>query len=451
METIKVLLVDDEPLLGKPLQRALEGNGFKVRLAVSGAEALEAINQERFDVLLEDLRLPDADGMDIMKEVLRKNSHCKALVITGHGTIKIAVEAMKNGAMDFVTKPFSMDSLLTKLKRCTEIKLLEQELDETVPDDISNGIWGHSPPIMDMLKVTRLVATTDSTVLITGESGTGKELLAQYIHDHSPRRTKACIQVNCAAIPINLFEGELFGVERGAYTDAHCSRAGYLQAAEGGTLFLDEIAELPLAVQAKLLRALDEKTIYRVGGNKSYRVDFRLIAATNRNLHHMVGEGLFRNDLFFRLNVVPITMPPLRERKEDIPLLMALFQKRFQKAGKGSGVSFSPEALESLCDYHYPGNVRELKNLIEHLCTIYPGETIKKRHLMATMYDSNLVGQVFESFSIGKPLKEVVAEFERKYIHKVMESVGGHKARCAHILGLSRKVLWERIKKTEAE
>lgn len=451
MDTIKVLLVDDEPLLGKPLQRALEGNGYKVRLAVSGAEALEAINQERFDVLLEDLRLPDADGMDIMKEVLRKNSHCKALVITGHGTIKIAVEAMKNGAMDFVTKPFSMDSLLTKLKRCTEIKLLEQEMDETVPDDISNGIWGHSPPIMDMLKVTRLVATTDSTVLITGESGTGKELLARYIHDHSPRRTKACIQVNCAAIPINLFEGELFGVERGAYTDAHCSRAGYLQAAEGGTLFLDEVAELPLAVQAKLLRALDEKTIYRVGGNKSYRVDFRLIAATNRNLHHMVGEGLFRNDLFFRLNVVPITMPPLRERKEDIPLLMAFFQKRFQKAGKGSGVSFSPEALESLCDYHYPGNVRELKNLIEHLCTIYPGETIKKRHLMATMYDSNLVGQVFESFSIGKPLKEVVAEFERKYIHKVMESVGGHKARCAHILGLSRKVLWERIKKTGAE
>jgi DNA-binding NtrC family response regulator len=448
MDATKVLLVDDEPLLGTPLKRALESNGYMVRLAETGAEALEAMDEERYDILLEDLRLPDADGLEIMKEALRRNAHCSAVVITGHGTIERAVEAMKYGAVDVITKPFPLEALFSKLKSCMDLKQLEQELHQPLADfSGSRRLLGHSPGMVDILNKAKRVAANDCTVLVTGESGTGKELLANFIHHQSHRKAKPWIQVNCAAIPLTLFEGELFGVEQGAYTDAHCSRPGYLQSAHGGTLFLDEVAELPLGVQPKLLRALDEKLIYRVGGSKPIQVDFRLIAATNRDLHQMVREGTFRNDLFFRLNVVPLTVPPLRERKEDLPILIAHFQRRFQSR-ETPGIVISAEALESLHDYYYPGNVRELKNIIEHLCTIYPGETIKKRHLMVAMHDSRLAGRVFETFAIGKPLKEAVIEFEKKYIRKVMESVGGHKARCANILGMSRKVLWERIKKT---
>jgi len=449
MGSIKILVVDDEPLLGRPLQRALEYAGFAVRLAESGAEAMEAIHEERFDILLEDLRLPDADGLDIMMETISRNPGCRALVMTAYGSIELAVEAMRCGADDFLTKPFPMEQLFLKLQRSLDLR---GAADGTGQGDGDCSLRGYavsqSPLMHDLLHKARVAAATSSTVLITGESGTGKEFLADYLHAFSTRREQPFIKVNCAAIPETLFESELFGVEQGAFTGARTSRNGYLEEAAGGTLFLDEIADLPLSVQAKFLRALDEKIVHRVGGSRGKKVDFRLIAATNADLGAMVRQKAFRDDLYYRLNVIPIVLPPLRERREDIPLLIAHFQKSFRKNNNGEGTNFSAEAMNAFLDYHFPGNVRELKNIVEHFSILHPGETIRKRHLLGHLHKRNLAGMIFESMPVDKPLKAAVAEFEKRYIAKVMQSVGGHKARSATLLGLSRKVLWERLNRT---
>ncbi|BCS53277.1 sigma-54 dependent transcriptional regulator [Geobacter sp. SVR] len=446
MQSVKILIVDDEPLFATPLKRALENAGFGVRYAENGSAAVEAIHEERFDILLEDLHLPDAGGLDILKEMLTKNPECKALVMTGFGTIENAVEAMKIGAFDFLTKPFSLESLLVKLQRVLNLKQFEADVSATdAGASAERPLVARSKAMQEILKKAGIVAGTDATVMITGESGTGKELLTDFIHAHSARRDKDCVKVNCAAIPESLLESELFGAERGAYTDAHQTRKGYIEMADKGTLFLDEVGELPLAVQAKLLRALDERTIYRVGGNQPRRVDFRLVVATNRDLHQMVEAREFRSDLFYRLNVVPITIPPLRERREDIPLLIAYFVKLFKPSTERRQVSLSPDAFDALCQYNYPGNIRELKNIIEQISVMYPGEKISRRHLIVPLNDASIAGALFESFPVGKPLKIAVAEFEKRYIEKVMRSVGGRKSLSAKILGLSRKVLWERI------
>ena len=451
MSRIKILVVDDEPLLGEPLKRALESSGYQVRLAQSGADALQALTEDSFDLLLEDLGLPDADGLDIMGEVLGKTPYCRALVMTGNGTIEKAVKAMKMGAFDFLTKPFTMETLFQKLQSVMEFRQVEKEIDSRDEADGSGcECVTRSPVMKDILQTAAVVAATDATVLLLGESGTGKDLLAEIIHAKSRRSKHPCIKVNCAAIPETLFESELFGVERGAYTGADKSRCGYLEAADKGTLFLDEIAELPLFLQGKFLRALGEKAIHRVGGSREYDVDFRLVAATNRDLKALAGTQAFREDLFFRINVVPITIPPLRERREDIPLLIAYFQKRFQEKSPRPKSHFTPEALETLCNYGFPGNVRELQNIVEHISILYPGEIIKPRHLSVSMQNPDLAARLFESFAVGKPLKEAVADFENKYIEKVLHSVGGHKTRSASILGLSRKVLWERLKRIRA-
>lgn len=450
MNSVKILVVDDEPIFGKPLTIALENAGFIVRYAENGAAALEAIYEERFDVLLEDLHLPDANGLDILKEVFAKNRACKALVMTGFGTIENAVEAMKIGAFDFLTKPFPLESLFLKLQRVIDFNDSEKQLNEIGgADSDESRILTKSPAMQDILSKARSVACTDATVLITGESGTGKELLTDYIHAHSPRKDNPCIKVNCAAIPETLLESELFGVERGAYTDAHQARKGYIEMADKGTLFLDEVGELPLRMQAKFLRALDERTIYRIGGNQSRKVDFRLVVATNRNLEKMVEENQFRSDLFFRLNVVPITIPPLRERSEDIPLLIAHFIKQYKPANERRLVTLAPDALDALCNYTYPGNIRELKNIIEQLSVLHPGKKVSRQHLIKPLHETSIANTLFVNFTVGKPLKTAVAEFERRYINKVMQSVGGRKSLSASILGLSRKVLWERISRQE--
>ncbi|HEY3306985.1 MAG TPA: sigma-54 dependent transcriptional regulator [Desulfuromonadaceae bacterium] len=450
MNLVKILIVDDEPVFGRPLTIALENAGFAVRYAENGAAALEAVYEERFDVLLEDLHLPDANGLDILKEVLAKNRACKALVMTGFGTIENAVEAMKIGAFDFLIKPFPLESLFLKLQRVIDFKNSEKHLSEFGEEaDDESRILTKSPAMQDILKKSRAVACTDATVLITGESGTGKELLTDYIHAHSSRKDNHCIKVNCAAIPETLLESELFGVERGAYTDAHQTRKGYIEMADKGTLFLDEVGELPLRMQAKFLRALDERTIYRVGGNQSRKVDFRLVVATNRHLEKMVEANQFRSDLFFRLNVVPLSIPPLRERREDIPLLIAYFLKHYKPANERRLVTLTPDALDALCNYTYPGNIRELKNIIEQLSVLYPGQRVSRRHLVKPLHETSIANTLFVNFTVGKPLKIAVAEFERRYINKVMQSVGGRKSLSANILGLSRKVLWERISRKE--
>jgi DNA-binding NtrC family response regulator len=445
-QSAKILIVDDEPLFATPLKRALEHAGFGVRYAENGSAAMEAVHEEQFDILLEDLHLPDAGGLDVLREILAKHPECKALVMTGFGTIENAVEAMKIGAFDFLTKPFPLEALLAKLQRVLDLRQFETDVATSdSPATTGRPPASRSKAMQEVLKKAGIVAGTDATVMITGESGTGKELLTDYIHARSSRRDKECVKVNCAAIPESLLESELFGVERGAYTDAHQTRKGYIEMADKGTLFLDEVGELPLALQAKLLRALDERTIYRVGGNQPRRVDFRLVVATNRDLHRMVEDRQFRSDLFYRLNVVPITIPPLRERREDIPELIAYFVKFFSPGTERRRIRFSPDAFDALCRYNYPGNIRELKNIIEQISVMYSGEKISRRHLIATLNDTGAGGPLFESFTIGKPLKVAVAEFEKRYIEKVLQSVGGRKALSAKLLGLSRKVLWERI------
>jgi transcriptional regulator with PAS, ATPase and Fis domain len=340
-----------------------------------------------------------------------------------------------------------MELFIYKLRRLVEFRQMEIEVEFF--QGRKGNIVSKSPLIRDLLTTATLVAETNSTVMLTGESGTGKELLAEFIHNASKRKTKPLIKVNCAAIPENLVESELFGVAKGAFTDAQRDRPGLIEEANRGTLFLDEVGELPLQMQAKLLRVLEEKNITRVGDVQARPIDFRLITATNRNLRRMVEEKTFREDLWYRINVIPLAIPQLRERKEDIPLLIAYFQLHQQKGPEKRSLNISPEALDLLCCYSYPGNVRELKNIVEQLGTLYPKELITPRHLPLSLRESTWIGHLFESFPVGRPLKEAVKEFEMKYIEKVLASVSGKKNMAADILGLSRKVLWEKLSKAD--
>lgn len=446
MNNLKLLVVEDDPLFGEAIVGALEEAGYQTKLAVNGAKALEMAVEESFDMIIQDIKLPDADGLDILKEFLVIQPRAKALVMTGHGTIDRAVDAMKLGACDFLTKPFPVEVILAKLQKALKVREMELEIDRLRKQvSAAKHMISRSPAMKGIMEMVHTVAPTDATVLIQGESGTGKELLADAIHGMSRRAERLCVKVNCAAIPETLMESELFGVERGAFTGADRSRPGFLESASGGTLFLDEIGEIPLHLQGKLLRALDEKMVCRVGSTRSNRTYFRLIAATNRNLETMVTERRFREDLFFRLNVVPVTLPPLRERQEDIPLLIAHFLENLKSGGKP--ISFLPETIDLLCRYDYPGNIRELQNIVEQLSVLYPGETIRPRQVPVGLRSNSLIGSIFERFPVDKPLKEAVTEFEQRYIEKVIKGTAGNKSRAAHVLGLSRKVLWEKLKR----
>lgn len=446
MKDVRLLLVEDDPLLGESLQQALDRKGYQTRWVTSGAEALSACSDESFDLVLQDVRLPDADGLEIVRDILARQPRCQALVMTGQATVEMAVRAMKLGAFDFITKPFPVDVLLIKLERLLEYRSLEKQLALlTGSSTACSRFVTRSPSMRSVLDTITIAAASEATMLLSGESGTGKELLAETIHSGSRRADGALVKVNCAAIPETLIESEMFGVEKGAYTGAERSRPGYLESACGGTLFLDEIGELSLNVQAKLLRVLEERRSTRVGSVTPRGLDFRLVCATNRDLRSMIAAGTFREDLFYRLNVIGLTVPPLRERREDIPLLIAHFidchvreeQKR---------INLAPDALDALLRLPYPGNVRELSNIIEHLSLLYPGQTIHERHLPIISAADPHLGTQFEKFTIGMPLKTATAEFERRYIERVLSAAGGQKGRAAGILGISRKALWERLR-----
>ena len=450
MTDIKLLLVEDDPLLGEALHEALSRKGYLTRLAASGAAALAASSDESFDLVLQDVRLPDADGLDILCEILALQPHCHALVMTGQATVEMAVRAMKLGAFDFITKPFPVDVLLMKLERLLGLRTLEKRVAElTGASDPRSRIVTGSPAMRGVLDTVAVVADSEASVLLLGESGTGKELLAETVHALSARSSGPLVRVNCAAIPETLVEAELFGVEKGAYTGADRSRPGYLALAQGGTLFLDEIGELSLCVQAKLLRALGERTATRLGGAQPYPLDFRLVCATNRDLDAMVASREFREDLYYRINVVALTVPPLRDRREDIPLLAAYFIERCAR-DRASRIRLTPEALEALLRLHWPGNVRQLANLMEQLCVLYPGQQILQRHIPRVADDGRQVGTLFEKVEVGMPLKEALAEFERRYIQRVLAATEGRKGRCAEILGLSRQTLWEKLREAAA-
>ena len=447
MYRIKILIVEDDPHFGTALYNVMEEAGCHAILAKSGAEALQVIVRESFDLVLQDLKLPDANGLDILREILKHQPFCGSLVMTGYGTIESAVEAMKMGAFDFLTKPFPMELLFNKLEIFLEFRKLQKDVaTNNNGQAISSSIKSRNPAMLSAIKSAEHVAVTDASILLLGESGTGKDLIAKAIHDASHRLQGPFITVNCAAIPRTLLESELFGVEKGAYTGADRSRPGYFEMASGGTLYLDEVGELPLELQGKLLRVLEERTVARVGGTSPMRLNFRLISATNRDIADLVVRQEFRKDLFYRINVVTINLPPLRERKEDIPLLLAHFLDRFVSSSPGKKAQFTPDALELLCEYQYPGNIRELRNIVERVALLFPGKKIRKQHLPAEIQKPGPLGSTFESFTIGKPLKEAISEYEKRYIEKVIDHTGGRKILAAEILGLSRKGLWEKLK-----
>jgi len=440
-----ILIVDDEISTRESLKMILKKD-YEIILAKNAEEAFLAIQENSPDIILLDIILPDLDGIKVLEKIKREYPSIIVIMITATKTVKTAVEAMKLGAYDYITKPFDVDELRLIINRALsnqalekEVKYLRQEIDKSF--GLPN-IIGKSKSMQEIFKIVRQIADSKSTVLIMGESGTGKELISRAIHYNSNRKNYPFITINCAAIPDTLIESELFGHERGAFTNAIEKKLGRFEIANQGTLFLDEIAELSLATQAKILRFLEEKSFYRVGGSKNIKVDVRLICATNKDLKQMIKNGSFREDLFYRINVVPIFIPPLRERKEDIPLLVDHFIKKFNKENNKNIKGISQEALEVMMNYEWPGNVRELENLIERIIALTSREIIQVDELPFSPNDSSKINELRESILSGKvSFLKAEEEFERTIILDALRRTNFIQSRAAELLGVSRRIL----------
>jgi DNA-binding NtrC family response regulator len=446
----KILIIEDERSLRLGLAHALKAGGYAVKSAGNGAEGLKLAATESFDAVVTDLRLPDNDGLEILKAVRNASPDTGVIVMTAFAEIKTAVEAMREGAYDYISKPFDPDELLMVIERFLKHRELESEnirLKEAVRECRQfEDIVGDAPAMRHVFDKISVVAKTDSAVMIYGESGTGKELVANAIHNLSPRRDKAFIKINCAAIPETLLEAELFGHEKGAFTGAVQRRKGKFEAADRGTIFLDEVGDMPLALQSKLLRVVENQTFERLGGNEPLTVNVRTIFATGRNLKEEVDAGRFRKDLYYRLNVLPITMPPLRDRREDIPLLVYHFMDVFgEKLGK-TGFVVTPAAMDILLTYDYPGNVRELKHAVEMVATFCKGNMIEPSCLPLEMRGVSVCAGPGTAVPEGLPVTEKVKAFERDLIARALEETGGRKKETAKKLGISRGTLWRKLK-----
>jgi len=445
MKTSKspILVVDDDPDIREVLKDRLEPLEYPVITAENGKQALELVVSQNPVIMFLDLQMPVMDGMQVLKK-LKHSADLAVIVVTAHGTVDRAVEAMKEGAYDFITKPFSMDHLDVVIKRvlqCHALKrenlCLKAELDASMPE-----IIGESVELKEAVDIAKKVAVTPSTVLLLGESGSGKEVFARWIHRWSPRAKSRFLAINCVALRDELLESELFGHEKGAFTGAHEMREGKLEIANGGTVFLDEIGDFKPELQAKLLRVLQEREFERVGGNKSIHVDIRIIAATNRDLQKEVREGRFREDLFFRLNVVTIFLPPLRQKKEDIPLLTDFFLRRFCSNVNRPLMKMSPAAMSHLMNYHWPGNVRELANLIERAVILAAGQTITPEDLpLVHMNNAN------HESAQGKTYHDAIRFYQKEVIRHALQTTGGNQAKAAELLGLQRTYLSRLIRK----
>ncbi|MEJ2719675.1 MAG: sigma-54 dependent transcriptional regulator [bacterium] len=439
----KILLVDDDASIRKVLGFILQEAGYNVQSETSGAAAIASAKNEPPDLILTDIKMPGLDGITLLKRLKAIDATIPVIVLTAFGSVETAVEAMKLGAADYLTKPISRDELTLTVEKTLRLQRLEKEnveLRESLRDKFDFGnIVGLSPAMQQVFDVMRRVAATDASVLVSGESGTGKELIAKAIHFNSPRRTARLITINCAAIPEDLLESELFGHVKGAFTGAIRTKDGKFQQAHGGTLFLDEIGSLSMALQAKLLRALQEKEVQRVGGDEPETVDVRVISATNRPLPELIRDGTFREDLFYRLNVVPITLPPLRDRASDIPLLVRHFAAKY---GGGRSISFSEDALDAIRSYGWPGNVRELENFCERIILMSESDRI----------DERAVGEQIESMAreqreFRPNVLTTLPEIERQAVVDALEDEGWNQSRAARKLGIPRHVLLYRIKK----
>lgn len=435
-----ILLIEDEKIMRVTLEDSLRGAGYEVLPFETGAAGLQALREIPCDLAVTDVRLPDMSGFDVVREIGKRGT-VKVIVMTAYGTIRDAVEAMRLGAFDYITKPFDLDEFLLLIERAMNVKQLEEDNIRLRKDlnafQRGPGIIGESDAMKRVFTLIAKVSASPANVLILGESGTGKELVATAIHYQSDRKELPLVKMNCSTLPDGLIESELFGHERGAFTGAIRRKPGRFELADGGSLFLDEIGDLPLATQSKILRVLQERQFERIGGTRTLSVDVRVIAATNRNLEEEVAAGRFREDLYYRLNVIPIHLPPLRERKEDLPALVAFFFDRFGKR-LSRNVRMSPEAMDALLRYDYPGNVRELENLIERCITLAPADVIGAEDLPA-----RLIGNTGKEESLL--LSRVAADAEKNHILHVLKTTGGAKGKTAEILGISRKTLWEKM------
>jgi len=444
---VKVLVIDDEESMREGCRQALEEDGYKVQTAVNGNQGLEMARKESFDLIILDLRMPGIDGLNVLAQLKEFDPDAVVLVITGYASIETAVDAMRRGAYDFLPKPFTPETLLAIMRRASDRRTLalenaclRRELDGLRK---TTGIVGDSVAIKNVAELVRKVAPSDSTVLICGETGVGKELVARAMHKHSQRREKPFVVVDCGALAETLFESELFGHVKGAFTGATETKHGKFELADGGTIFLDEVANVGPSIQAKLLRVIQERQVIKVGSSQIVEIDVRIIAATNKDLQEEMKEGRFKEDLFYRLSVIPIHIPPLRQRREDIHLLAEHFLEKYSKRRKKNINGISAEALHALESQDWPGNVRELENAVERAVVMADGETIELADLL---HYGLPAGQPPEPAAGGR-----LAEVERLEILRALRQFNGHKSRAASYLGINRKTLREKIRKYDID
>ena len=451
METI--LVVDDEKNYTAVLGAVLEEEGFETFTANSGMEALQIIEQEEIDLVISDMKMPVMDGLALLEKVKQRAPDLPMIIMTAHGTVEKAVEAMQKGAYTFILKPFDNERLVMYAHKALELQRLvadNRRLQYEVESQYSfDNIIGKSMPMQNVFKTIRKVGPSSATVLIEGESGTGKELVAKSIHFNSPRRNQSIVTVNCAALAESLLESELFGHEKGAFTGAVARRKGRFELADGGTIFLDEIGELSPSLQVKLLRVLQEKTIERVGGTSPISVDIRIIAATNRSLKEEIEKGRFREDLFYRLNVVKIELPPLKHRPEDFRLLILHFIGKYsaERASKAAITGIDPEVERLFYHYHWPGNVRELENVIERVMVLCPGPTITVEDLPNEFRDNIHNTLHLEAIPSDATLYDTLAMVEKRMIERAMHMAGNVQTKAAEILGIGKSGLNQKLKK----
>jgi DNA-binding NtrC family response regulator len=438
-EAERILVVDDAPDTLELIQRNLTSHGYLVFAAPGAVEALRLLESTPIDLVVTDLKMPQISGLDLARHVRENLKDTEVMLITGYPTIQGAVTAVKLGAQDYLTKPFTDEELLSAVRRILDVLRARRNAQNGAQQEPAAlpGLIGESRAMKEVFEVIRKAAATRATVLITGESGTGKELAARAIHYGGPRASAPFVPVNCGSIPESLLESELFGHVKGAFTGAAESRAGFFQTADGGTIFLDEISNTTLAMQARLLRVLQDGEIYMVGSSRPHRVEVRVVAATNKDLRVLVKTGVFREDLFFRLNVITLVMPPLRERDDDVLLLAAHFTRKFTEELGRPVPTFADEALQVFKSYHWPGNVRELENAVQYVVVMCDRDVIKVPDLPPSM-----------RFSAGREtgLNRTLAEVEAEHIRNVLAGVGHNKTRAAEILGIDRKTLREKLK-----
>ena len=459
MALCRVLVVDDEESIREFFEIMLKREGYDVVTAANGVEGVERLKKDRFDLVISDIQMPEMSGMDLLQAAKEIDPELVVIMVTAFGSTETAVEAMKLGAYDYLQKPFKIDEVKIIIRQALEKRslrmenaVLKRELGTKYAFD---NIIGSAPPMMRIYEMVKRVAHTKSSVLITGESGTGKELIARAIHFNGPLKDKPFVTVNCGAIPENLMESEMFGHKKGSFTGAIADKKGLFEVANGGTIFLDELGELPLPMQVKLLRVIQEGTFKRVGGTEDITVDVRVISATNKNLETEVRGGRFREDLFYRMNVIQIHCPPLRERREDIAMLSNHFLEKFAKSLGIEVKRIGNEAMDVLKRYHYPGNVRELENIIERTVALEPGQMILPESLPRHMLDAQVqpshgpldANKIEIHSDQGIDLEKLTADFERTLLTKALQQTGGIKKRAAKLLGISFRSMRYRVDK----